>query len=115
MIIKPEAMEREARPAMRGGKGTCTVTHLAGRKLQAHVKLFAEVLIPAGASIGRHDHTAETEYYLILEGSGTVDDNGAETKVGPGDVVVTTGGAFHSIEATDGKDIRMVAAIVTDA
>jgi mannose-6-phosphate isomerase-like protein (cupin superfamily) len=108
-------MEREVRANMREGKGACTVTMLAGRKLQKHVKLFAEVQIPPGASIGTHDHVEETEYYLILEGRGTVDDNGSLVEVGPGDVVVTTGGAFHSIEAAKDAAIRMVAVIVTDA
>jgi len=115
MVIKPEQMEKEVRAGMRGGKGACTVTQLAGKTLQRHCRLMAEILIPPCSSVGRHDHNGETEYYIVLEGAGTVDDDGVMVDVAPGDVIVTTGGAFHSVEATKHVDLRMIAVIVTDA
>jgi len=115
MVITPDSMEAEVRPQMRGGNGECLVTFLAGRQLQKHVKLFSRVDIPAGAGIGPHSHSEETEYYYILEGEGLVDDNGQPRNVKPGDVVVTTGGASHSVENTGSVPLKMVAVIVTDA
>ena len=43
-----------------------------------------------------------------------MDDDGRQIEVGPGDLVVTTGGAFHSVEAPAGTSLRMLAVIVTD-
>jgi len=114
MVVRPDQRETEHRKNMRGGNGECVLTPLAGKILQKHCRLFTEILIPAGAGIGRHEHSAETEYYYILEGRGVVDDNGTAVEVGPGDLVVTTGGAFHSIEAGLGGSLRMLAVIITD-
>ena len=115
MIFRRNEMEEEKKVAMRGGSGTCLMTYLGGRNLQKHCRLFSELVIPPGASIGEHEHSAETEYYLILEGEGIVVDDGVPTKVNPGDVVATTGGAKHSIEAVGASALRLVAVIVTDA
>lgn len=114
MVLKRKEMEIETRPHMRGGKGECTLTLLGGRTLQKHCRVLSEIVIPPGASIGEHDHTAETEYYIIQEGLGLVNDNGTPAQVGPGDVVVTTGGATHSIEALGAAPLKLVAVIVTD-
>jgi mannose-6-phosphate isomerase-like protein (cupin superfamily) len=108
-------MEAEIRPQMRGGKGECLVTFLAGRQLQKHVKLFSLIDIPVGAGIGPHSHSEETEYYYVVEGEGFVDDNGEPRNVKPGDVVVTTGGDSHSVENTGAAPLKMIAVIVTDA
>ena len=115
MVLRRSEMEREGRPQMRGGRGECTLTLVGGRSLQQHLRVLAEIVIPPGASIGRHDHTHETEYYLILEGKGLVDDNGTLVEVHPGDTVITTGGATHSIETIGETPLRMIAVIVTDA
>ena len=115
MIIEHSSMEKEIRSRMRGGKGDCTVTLLAGHELQKHCRVFSEIEIPVGASIGPHDHVAETEYYLVLEGTGIVDDDGTPVAVKPGDVVVTTNGATHSVEATGKVPLKLIAVIVTDA
>ncbi len=114
MVIRSDAMEAEVRPQMRGGNGECLVTFLAGRQLQKHVKLFSRVDIPVGAGIGPHSHSDETEYYYIIAGNGYVDDNGEPRNVKPGDVVVTTGGASHSVENTGSVPLIMIAVIVTD-
>lgn len=114
MVVERKDMEVEARPQMRGGKGVCSVTNLGVKPLQQHLRVLAEILIPVGASIGDHEHVHETEYYLITKGTGTVNDNGILRKVKPGDVVITTGGAHHSIEADSGEDLSLIAVIVTD-
>jgi len=115
MLIQRSEMIQETRTHMREGKGSCTVTQLGGAQLQKHCRVLSEIVIPVGASIGPHPHVAETEYYIILEGSALVDDDGKPINVKPGDVVITSGGATHSIEATGDIPLRMIAVIVTDA
>lgn len=115
MVVRPEQRETECRPKMRGGKGEVYVSSLAGTPRQAHLRLASEILVPAGASIGRHEHSAETEYYYILSGKGLVDDDGALVEVGPGDAILTSDGAAHSVEALPDAPLRMLAFIVTDA
>jgi mannose-6-phosphate isomerase-like protein (cupin superfamily) len=114
MIIERSQMEKEVRPKMRGGKGEITLTELGGKALQKHLRVLSEIVIPPCASIGVHEHSGETEYFIILEGEGVVDDSGTKVVVKKGDVVVTGGGATHGIENTGMIPIRMVAVIVTD-
>jgi mannose-6-phosphate isomerase-like protein (cupin superfamily) len=85
-----------------GGKGPCK-----------NCRLLSEVRIPPGSGIGRHEHQKETEYYIILEGSGVVMDNGKEVRVHPGDCVITGDGAEHSILNDQHTDLRMIAVIIT--
>jgi mannose-6-phosphate isomerase-like protein (cupin superfamily) len=74
---------------------------------------LAEITLPPGASIGKHSHDAETEYFLVVSGSGAVDDNGVEKQVSAGDSIITGGGAYHSVKNTGAVPLILHAAIVT--
>ena len=50
---------------------------------------------------------------MIRSGDGVVTDGGVEVAVGPGDVVVTGGGASHSIRALEGSALVLTALIIT--
>lgn len=104
-------MKRESKPNMRGGEGTAELVHFVEGSSMKNARLLAEITLPPGASIGDHRHDAETEYYLILSGTGTVLDEGVPKKVRPGDVVVTGGGASHSI-ANDGAEPLVFHAVI---
>ncbi|MBL8968579.1 MAG: cupin domain-containing protein [Spirochaetaceae bacterium] len=115
MILRDNERIRETRVRMRGGEGETRVAYLPPAALASHVRLLGEIVIPAGASIGNHVHEGETEWFLILSGRGGVNDDGRPEEVGPGDVVVTGGGAAHGIQSLGPGDLRMVAVIATDA
>lgn len=115
MIVRDGERFRETRTGMRGGEGELKVALLPPAALAAHARLVGEIVIPPGSSIGRHAHEGETEWFLILEGKGVVDDDGREAEVGPGDAVVTGGGASHGIRSAGPGDLRLVAVIVTEA
>lgn len=115
MILKAEQRVFEQREHMRGGPGTCSVASVPPAALCPHVRLVTEITIPPGAGIGPHRHEAETEYYWILEGRGLVDEGDSITEVGPGDVVITGGGAQHSIINREQVPLRFLAVIVTEA
>jgi len=115
MVIHRNEMKSEIREKLRDGKGNATFIHLAdcaGNK-EKNVRLLSEVTLPPNASIGRHNHENETEYYIILSGSGIVDDNGKEVTVKTGDIVITGGGAFHSIANNGSVPLIFHAIIVT--
>jgi len=115
MIIKASERVFETRHEMRGGKGDVSLAQLPGAALAPHLRLLSEITIPPGAGIGTHAHIGETEYFYILEGTGTVNDNGVTAKAQPGDIVVTGGGAIHNIENHANAPLRLVAVIVTEA
>jgi mannose-6-phosphate isomerase-like protein (cupin superfamily) len=101
MLIKRNEMKTEVKEKLRGGEGNVAFVHLVtDYEKEKNLKMMAELTLQPGASIGRHNHETETEYYLILSGSGTVDDNGTEVQVKAGDSIITGNGDFHSITNT---------------
>jgi len=113
MINNRSEMKVESREKMRDGKGITTITHLVDCENEKNVRLIAEVTLPPGASVGEHKHESETEYYIIISGTGFVNDNGKETEIKAGDVIITGGGAFHSIANTGTVPLVFHAVIVT--
>ena len=106
-------MRTETREKMRGGAGSVSITNLVSPDELPHGRLLADLEIPPGAGIGEHEHGAETEYYIIHGGRALVVDNGVEREVSEGDVVVTGGGAKHSIRNASDKPLRLIALIIT--
>lgn len=113
MIIHRHEMKVELKEKMRDGEGTTTLINLVDGATMKNARLLSEITLPPGASIGEHRHDSETEYYIILEGTGTVVDNGTEKSVKPGDVVVTGDGASHSIKNTGSIPLKFHAVIIT--
>ena len=96
-----------------GGNGEVKFTKIIEKDdFQGKGRLFAITTIEPGCSLGLHTHTGEMEAYYILRGQGTVNDNGAETLVGPGDVVLTKDGESHAIANTGDTTLELVALIL---
>jgi mannose-6-phosphate isomerase-like protein (cupin superfamily) len=106
-------MKVEPKEKLRGGEGTAIFTHFVEGGSQKNVRLAAEINLPPGASIGYHQHEGETEYFIFMEGTGTVSDNGTEIPVGKGDVMVTGNGAYHSVKNSGTVPLVFNAFIVT--
>jgi mannose-6-phosphate isomerase-like protein (cupin superfamily) len=113
MLNKRNEMKSETKEKMRGGEGSVQLTYLVDCEKEKNVRMLAEVTLAPGASIGNHCHESEAEYYFILSGSGTVNDNGIEKQVSPGDAVITKNGASHSIANTGNAPLVFHAVIVT--
>jgi mannose-6-phosphate isomerase-like protein (cupin superfamily) len=116
MLYHRNELKSESREKPRGGSGTATFLHLAEGKgaAQKYTQLLAEITLPPGASIGPHSHTEDTEFYIILEGSGTVNDNGADKPVTKGDVMITGNGETHSIANSGDVPLVFHAVIVKE-
>lgn len=113
MIRKPGEMKSETRANMRGGDGEVTIRHYFTRdEMTAHSRLCAELIIPPGASIGRHDHETEDEVYIITAGSGVLDDGQTESRVATGDAILTGNGSAHAIRNDGDTELRMIAVIM---
>ncbi|MDR3333967.1 MAG: cupin domain-containing protein [Treponema sp.] len=113
MVIHRNEMKVEQKEKMRDGEGTVSLTHFITDSTQQHIRLLAELTLPPGASIGNHRHDGETEYFLILSGTGAVNDDGTDVPVKPGDVVITGNGAAHRIKNTGTTPLVFHAIIVT--
>lgn len=100
---------------MRGGEGTVVIRPIAdGEQLPAKCRLFGTITLPAGASIGVHEHVGECEMFYILEGCPTIIDDGEEYTAQPGDCILTHSGHSHGVKNECGSTVVMVANIVKD-
>ena len=100
---------------IQNGKGVCQVKHLTDKEaMYNHARMFAQVTIPVGCSIGDHPPVGETEFYYILKGEGRFNDNGEEKIVHAGDICATGYGETHGIENIGSEPLEMMALIVLD-
>jgi len=113
MVNTRSGMRTEVRESMRGGRGKVDFVHYVDCEKEKNIRLLAEVTLQPGDSIGNHKHDNETEYFLIISGSGTVDDNGVEKQVKAGDAIITGNGASHAMTNTGDVPLVFHAVIVT--
>jgi mannose-6-phosphate isomerase-like protein (cupin superfamily) len=113
MIKKSSQMDTEVRENMKGGKGAVSVTHLLRQvQMTGKCRFLGKMAIKPGCSIGLHSHDQEEEIYYILKGQGIVVDNDIKQEVSEGDVVLTGGGASHSIENASDEDLEVLGIIL---
>ncbi len=108
-------MEIEYREHMRGGDGTVMIKHiLDDDQLNDKCRLFGEVTLEPGVSIGYHEHHNESETFYIISGTGEFDDHVAPRTVKPGDMTYTPDGCGHSIKNTGDENLVLIALILLD-
>lgn len=113
MLIKRVDMMKKIRKELKGGKGDIKFLDHFEKDLVPNCRLFSEMTIPIGGSIGEHTHINETEIYLIREGIAAVTDNEKNVIAEVGDVVVTGDNQTHSIENIGKVPLVITAIIVT--
>lgn len=114
MLIKKENMVHEQRTHWRDGKGTADVIHFTKTDNPPKWRFAGVMIFEPGTSIGNHVHSGEYELYYVLEGEGTLLDNGVPVQVGPGDAVYTGAGAAHSLENTGTTTLKVLGVVVQE-
>jgi mannose-6-phosphate isomerase-like protein (cupin superfamily) len=113
MLNQRGFMKTETKLKMREGEGSVNFTYLVDCEKEKNIRMLSEAVLPPGASIGYHRHDNETEYYLILSGTGEVNDDGTVKPVKAGDAMITGNGASHGIKNTGDVPLVFHAVIVT--
>ena len=98
---------------MCGGEGHVIIKRLLGEKeLNGKCKMYAEVTLEHGCSLGYHEHHQNSETYYILSGEGEYNDNGNIRPVKPGDVTYTPDGKGHALKNTGIEPLVFMALII---
>ena len=101
---------------MRGGKGTVTVKHLLQPdELLGKGRLFAELTVPPGASVGLHRHEGDVEAYYILQGQGRYLNNDDVYEVQAGDLTLVDDHNCHGIENIGDGPLKLIGLILFTA
>lgn len=115
MITRKKELKSEICNNMRDGKGDIVITHLTDKDtLGKYCRLFAEIIVKPGDSIGDHPHYGEKEIYYFISGSGKAHDDEKICDIQAGDVMVTPDGHSHSVENTGKEDLIYIALILKD-
>ncbi|AFA48971.1 cupin domain-containing protein [Acetobacterium woodii] len=113
MIIKKNPEQLEIKHNMRGGAGDIELTHIAeSGVLGEHCRLFSQIRVKPGDSIGEHQHLGEQEIFYFIQGNGIVIDNGKKAEIRTGDVMITPDNASHSVINTGDEDLVFIALIL---
>lgn len=114
MVRRKNEVVATRKPSPFNGTGEITVRELLNgpEELYEKGRVFAHTTVYPGCGIGYHVHHNESETYFIMSGSGIFNDNGMEVEFEPGDVLYTGDGEGHSIAATHGEPVEMVALIL---
>ena len=113
MIKKAADCKTEYREAMRGGNGTVALTNFATpEELNNKGRLFANITLKPGCSIGYHVHENDSELFYLMKGEVLYNDNGVECALTAGDVMVCPAGTGHSIANNGTEDVELCAVIV---
>ena len=110
MTIRTERKEN-----MAGGDGHVIIKHVLGEKeMNGKCRMYAQVTLETGCSLGYHEHHNESETYFILSGEGEYNDNGNCRTVKAGDVTFTPDGCGHGLKNTGLEDLVFMALIILD-
>lgn len=103
----------ETLEGFKGGNGAVHLTKFVlGEDIGNKGRFWAYCRLPQGCSLGYHKHEGEFETYYFLKGTGKASDNGEETTVYPGDVLICKDGCSHSLENIGTEDLEYLAVIL---
>ena len=115
MIKKAAEFQTEYRENMRGGNGTVELTNfVTPADMNDKGRLFANITLQPGCSIGYHVHENDTELFYLIKGDVLYNDNGTEHVLTAGDVMICPAGTGHSI-ANNGTETAEVCAVIVYA
>ena len=99
---------------IRGGNGETEMRKilLGADEMYGKGRMFNEMILAPGNSIGEHAHSGDNEIFYFLSGEGEYNDNGTVVTVRPGDTVVCNDGETHSLKNTGKEPLRFIALIL---
>ena len=98
---------------MRGGNGTVELTNfVTPAEMNDKGRLFANITLKPGCSIGYHVHEKDSELFYVMKGEALYNDNGVESVVSAGDVMLCPAGTGHSVANNGQEDVELCAVIV---
>jgi mannose-6-phosphate isomerase-like protein (cupin superfamily) len=101
---------------MNGGKGTVRYRRaLRPEVFYTNWSYVDHVVVPAGASIGRHRHEGVEEFYYVMAGEGEAAIDKERAPVKAGDAVPVFLNEVHSFENTGTADLEMMIVAVARA
>lgn len=109
-LIERQAMAHREVQRCHDGEGPMGATFvLGGKQFEGRcIRFLHDNILPPGSSIGYHRHDSGEEYYLVLSGHGTMQLDGEEYPIGPGDISAVFAGGSHGLINDGDEDMRLI-------
>lgn len=114
MLNKGENVPVAISEHFRGGEGEVWLKDLTCGRKPPNVKVFSEMTLHKGCSVGYHTHTGDSEIIYILSGEGISREGEEEHFVRAGDTLVCLSGQSHSLRNEREEPLRYIAAIIAE-
>jgi mannose-6-phosphate isomerase-like protein (cupin superfamily) len=115
MIIDTNQITEVVRENAYGGAGRLlSRPMLSEEQWKGVITLCNRLRLEPGSEIGLHAHVDDFELYYIIQGTGTVNDDGEIKPVGPGSLVYTADGAQHNLVNTGDEILELLAIVLKD-
>jgi mannose-6-phosphate isomerase-like protein (cupin superfamily) len=89
-------------------KDGSTIRELLGAQHGAANQSLAEATLEPGQATQRHYHARNEELYVLLDGEGEMEVDGATRRVGAGDAILIPPGAWHQITSAADTPLRFL-------
>ena len=103
MIKNIYALKPNMVPNCHDGEGTVSVVDVFD-KFSTKMQFLHYTVLPPGSSIGSHKHADDEEFYVVLEGSGEMELDGANQTVSAGDVIMNKPHGTHGLRNVSETD-----------
>lgn len=99
MLIRNQLETAATEKTIHGGEGLVLSRKLFGQEdFASGLRYIAFTELPPGSSIGEHTHQdAREEIYVIQYGTGVMRIDAEESRVKPGDIILTRAGSSHGL------------------
>ena len=112
MIVRAEDRKQILTPNARGGTGTLDKREYVLERMPERAKMFAEIRLEPGCTLGVHPPVGASEILFYREGEIVLNDNGVERTMHPGDFSICYDGESHGIANRTDRPASLFAAII---
>ncbi|MBQ1482998.1 MAG: cupin domain-containing protein [Erysipelotrichaceae bacterium] len=113
MIINKADRSFKTRVAMREGPGEVFIRDICSKEdIYEKGRTYAQMLLKKNCGIGVHKHEGEKEIFVINKGRAVYNDDGIESEVKEGDVMICEDGHSHGITNIFDEECEFTALII---
>ena len=99
----------------RGGNGVVYFhDFLLPEEAPGHGSAFSKFVVTPGSCVGYHQHVGDMEALYILQGVGTLTENGEQIQLYPGDMALCPPDGWHSFQNNGTEDVVAIALMLND-